>query len=394
MSLPLDSIRVLDLTRLLPGPYCTQVFADFGADVIKVEDPKLGDYARWNEPKIGSDGESAFFNSLNRNKKSVSINLKSDKGKELFLELVKTADILVESFRPGVMDRLNLGYERLKEVNPKLIYSAITGYGQDGPYASYPGHDINYLSYAGLLHLQGERHDKPVVPSVQIADIGGGALMATVGILLALQSRNQTGKGQFVDVSMMDGVISWLQTLLPGFLATGEQPKRGEMDLSGGKACYGVYETLDERYLSVGALEPKFWEGFCKGIERPDFIPLLEAPLDEQDRMKSEIESILKKKRSSEWMETFKDLGTCVAPVLDLEEMLQDPQVLHRNMIIDTKHPSLGTVKHIGIPIKLSDTAGSVRSQAPKLGEHNKDILAELGYTVEQVNEFKNEEVL
>jgi crotonobetainyl-CoA:carnitine CoA-transferase CaiB-like acyl-CoA transferase len=273
MVQPLSGCLVLDLTRLLPGPYCTLLLADFGADVIKVEDPGLGDYARWNEPKVGED--SAFFSSLNRNKKSVTLNLKTAEGKELFLRLVEQADILVESFRPGVMDRLGLGYATLKTVNPRLIYSAITGYGQDGPYAGYPGHDINYLSYAGMLELQGERNQKPTPPVVQVADLGGGALMAAVGILLAMQARQQTGEGQFVDISMTDGVISWLQTILPNYLANNELPKRGEMTLSGEKACYAVYETADGRYIAVGALEAKFWQEFCLGIGRPDFVERL-----------------------------------------------------------------------------------------------------------------------
>jgi crotonobetainyl-CoA:carnitine CoA-transferase CaiB-like acyl-CoA transferase len=392
MTLPLTSIRVLDLTRLLPGPYCTLLLADFGAEVIKVEDPKLGDYARWGDPKQGE--ESAFFLSLNRNKKSVGINLKSDQGKKIFLNLVKTADVLVESFRPGVMDRLGLGYTRLKEINPKLVYCAITGYGQDGPYVDMPGHDINYLSYAGALEIQGERNGKPVVPAVQIADIGGGALMAAVGILMALMARNQTGRGQFVDISMMDGVVSWLQTVIPDYLATGTVKRRGELRLSGGRACYGVYETADQRYLSVGALEPKFWEVFCREIGRTDLIPLLEAPLDEQERMKIEIQAIIKTKRLDEWVAVFAGKDTCVAPVLNAEEMMRDPQVVHRQMIVDVEHPLLGKIKQLGIPIKLSDTAGSIRNQAPKLGEQTQEVLGELGMQAQELEALRAEGVI
>ena len=392
MTLPLHSIRVLDLTRLLPGPYCTLLLADFGADVIKVEDPALGDYARWNEPKIGN--ENPMFLSLNRNKKSVTLNLKTEEAKQIFIEMVKNADVLVESFRPGVMDRLGLGYHTLKEINPKLVYCAITGYGQDGPYAGYPGHDINYLSYAGMLEFNGQRDEKPSVPAVQIADIGGGALMAAVGVLLALQARNQTGEGQFVDISMMDGVISWLQTILPTYLATQDLPKRGELTLSGGKACYGVYETADSRFLSVGALEPKFWKVFCEKIEQPELISRLEAPLDEQTQMTTQIASIIKAKNLDQWMEIFQGVDACVAPLHNLKEMTEDPQVRHRDMIVDVDHPVLGLIKQVGIPIKLSDTAGSLRTVSPQLGEHNEEILSGLGYSSEQIAQWKREGVL
>ncbi|WP_458413496.1 CaiB/BaiF CoA transferase family protein [Schinkia sp. CFF1] len=382
MQKPLESIRVLDLTRLLPGPYCTMLLADFGAEVIKIEEPNLGDYARWEEPKVGKD--SAIFSSLNRNKKSVTLNLKSEKGKEIFVELVKTADVVVESFRPGVMDRLGLGYEKLKDLNPKLIYCAITGYGQTGPYAHLPGHDINYLSYAGVLDLNGERKQTPVVPPIQIADIGGGSLMAVIGILMAVISRKNTGKGQFVDISMLDGVVSWLQTLLPNYLVNHESPIRGELALSGEKAAYGVYETKDQRYISVGALEAKFWEAFCNAIGREDFISLLDAPPGKQDVIKIEIANIMKKETLRQWLEIFKNYETCVSPVLTIEEMTKNPQILARQMVQQCPDMVEGGMGHIGIPIKLSETPGSIYSKAPELGEHNHEILAELGLSGEE----------
>ncbi|GAA0481811.1 hypothetical protein GCM10008986_03180 [Salinibacillus aidingensis] len=245
--MPLKSIRVLDLTRLLPGPYCTMLLADFGAEVIKVEDPMMGDYARAYEPKI--DEKSAFFHSLNRNKKSICLNLKSPEEKQYFLRLVEETDIVVESFRPGVMEKLGLDYQTLRDINPGLIYCSITGYGQTGPYRDKPGHDINYISYAGLLNLMGERDGKPVVPAAQIADIGGGALPAAIGILLALIERGKSGRGQFVDISMLDGVLSWLQILLPGYLTNHIEPERGKQTLSGALACYEVYQTKDDRWL-------------------------------------------------------------------------------------------------------------------------------------------------
>lgn len=375
--LPLTSIRVLDLSRLLPGPYCSMLLADFGAEVIKIEEPGIGDYARENLPKL--DKDSAFFHSLNRNKKSVCLNLKSAEGKESFLRLVKEADVVIESFRPGVMKRLGLDYETLREVNPGIIYCAITGYGQDGPYANFPGHDVNYTSYAGLLNLMGERNGKPQIPAAQIADIGGGALPAAVGILLALFGREKTGKGQMVDISMLDGVISWLPTLLPGFLATNEHPKRGELVLSGKLACYEVYQTKDEKWLSVGALELKFWNEFCKAIGREDFISKLDAPMEVQDQMKIEIQNIISQKSLDEWMGIFSEVDSCVAPVLSFDEMIENPQVKAREMIKNVNHSELGSIKQVGIPIKLSETPGEIRDLAPKLGEHTKEILEEIG---------------
>ncbi|MBU8789247.1 CoA transferase [Oceanobacillus caeni] len=375
--MPLTSIRVLDLSRLLPGPYCSMLLADFGAEVIKIEEPGIGDYARENLPKL--DKDSAFFHSLNRNKKSVCLNLKSAEGKESFLRLVKEADVVIESFRPGVMKRLGLDYETLREVNPGIIYCAITGYGQDGPYANFPGHDVNYTSYAGLLNLMGERNGKPQIPAAQIADIGGGALPAAVGILLALFGREKTGKGQMVDISMLDGVISWLPTLLPGFLATNEHPKRGELVLSGKLACYEVYQTKDEKWLSVGALELKFWNEFCKAIGREDFISKLDAPMEVQDQMKIEIQNIISQKSLDEWMGIFSEVDSCVAPVLSFDEMIENPQVKAREMIKNVNHSELGSIKQVGIPIKLSETPGEIRDLAPKLGEHTKEILEEIG---------------
>lgn len=377
--MPLKNTRVLDLTRLLPGPYCTMLLGDFGAEVIKVEDPKVGDYTRSYDPKL--DEDSALFHSLNRNKKSICLDLKTTQGKVDFLAMVENADVVVESFRPGVMERLGLDYEKLKHVNRGIVYCAITGYGQTGPYAKKPGHDINYLSYAGLLHLMGEKNGKPIIPATQIADIGGGALPATVGILLALLERERSGEGQFVDISMMDGVISWLQTLLPNYLATNESPKRGEQPLDGGIAAYAVYETKDAQFLSVGALELKFWKVFCEGIDRNDFIPRIAAPPQEQHRLKYEIQTILYQKTLSEWLDIFSEKNACVSPVLSFEEMIEDPQVIARGMIQAVEHTSLAEANQIGIPIKLSGTPGTIRTKAPKLGEHTEVILQEVGFS-------------
>lgn len=365
--MPLKSIRVLDLTRLLPGPYCTMLLADFGADVTKVEQPGLGDYARFIGAKEGES--SAFFNSLNRNKQSVTLDLKTEAGKTRILEMIEEADVLIESFRPGVMEKLGLDYETLKLKHPELIYCAITGYGQTGPYKDLPGHDLNYLSYAGLLDLMGKSDGDPVVPGTTIADIAGGALPATIGILMSLIHRKETGEGQFVDIGMMDGVIPLLQTLLPDFLASGNSPKRGSQPLDGGHANYNVYETKDERFLAVGAVEEKFWVNFCETICRPDLITLLNAPLHQQHQIKADIQNVIITKTLAEWVREFTDIEACVSPVNTLEEMVEDPQVIARNMIETIFDESLGEVKQIGIPIKLSKTPGKIRSLAPRLNQ-------------------------
>lgn len=369
--MPLTSIRVLDLTRLLPGPYCTMMLADFGAEVIKVEDPNAGDYARWNEPKVDENG--AFFHTLNRNKKSICLNLKTDEGKNHFKELARDADVVVESFRPGVMKRLGIDYEILKAINPKIIYCAITGYGQTGPYQNRPGHDINYISYAGLLELMGRKDEKPSVPAAQIGDIGGGAMPAAIGILLALFEREKSGKGQLVDISMTDGALSWLAPIFSEFFTNDSEPKRGEQKLSGSLACYEVYVTKDERYLSVGALEPKFWQAFCTTIGRDDLIPKLDVPGSEQEEMKQAIQAILFTKTLDEWMEAFSDVDACVAPLLTFEEVVHNPQIQARDMIL--RDDSTGIPKQIGNPVKLSRTPASVHSEAPKWGEHTNEIL-------------------
>ncbi|MEC5273471.1 CaiB/BaiF CoA transferase family protein [Caldifermentibacillus hisashii] len=369
---PLQSIRVLDLSRLLPGPFCTMLLADFGAEVIKIEAPELGDYARHYEPKI--DENSVMFHSLNRNKKSVTLDLKTDEGKDQFLQMVGKADVVVESFRPGVMKRLGLDFPVLEKINPRLIYCAISGYGQTGPYAEMPGHDINYISYAGLLELMGEKDGKPIVPAVQVADLAGGAYPAVTGILLALLEREKSGKGQFIDISMMDGVISLLQSTLPNYLMKNIPSKRGEQMLSGGLACYEVYQTKDGRWLAVGALEMKFWRIFCQKLGKPEWIPLLNEPDEVQYKLKHDIQTVMYTKTLAEWMDIFEDAEACVSPVLNFAELVNHPQVQARKMFEAIEQDGI-PVKHIGIPIKLSRTPGKIRAAAPKLGEHTEYYL-------------------
>ena len=270
----LSGIRVLDLSRLLPGGFCSLLLADFGAEVLKVEDTGMGDYIRWSPPfHEGADesARSALFLALNRGKRSIRLDLKTEGGREVLLRLVREHDVVLESFRPGVMQRLGVGYERLREENPRLVYCAITGYGQDGPYTGRSGHDMNYLGLNGLLGLSGDAGGPPVQSAGQIADVGGGALMAAFGILAALRERDSSGEGQLVDVSMFDGSLSWLALVAARYLADGTPPGRGDLELAGSLVCYRPYACRDG-WVTLGALEPKFWQAWCRGVGREDLV--------------------------------------------------------------------------------------------------------------------------
>jgi crotonobetainyl-CoA:carnitine CoA-transferase CaiB-like acyl-CoA transferase len=391
MEMPLSGITVLDLTRLLPGPFCSLLLADFGAEVIKVEQPGAGDYMRWYPPLVGDTG--GMYLLLNRNKKSLTLDLSKPAGKEIFFRLARVADVVLEGFRPGVARKLGVDYEALAEANPRIVYCSISGYGQDGPYAGQPGHDINYLGYAGVLGMTGNAGGPPVVPGVQIADIGGGALAAAAGILLALLARERTGRGQFVDVAMLDGVISWLPTLAGGYFAGGEVPARGKTWLTGGYACYGVYQTKDGGYVSLGALETHFWERLCRYLGREEFIRWQFAE-EKQEEMRSFLEGVFLSRSRDEWVKIFREIDTCGGPVYNLAEVFEDPQVRHREMVFSLEHPRLGRIKQLGFPVKLSATPARVRLAPPDLGEHTKEILSRLGYPEEQIENFRREGVV
>jgi crotonobetainyl-CoA:carnitine CoA-transferase CaiB-like acyl-CoA transferase len=368
-SAPLDGITILDLTRLLPGGYCTLLLSDLGADVIKVEEPGRGDYIRWSPPLI--DGESAAHRALNRGKRSISLNLKSAEGVGLLKKLSARADVVVESFRPGVMDRLGAGFESLRRENPGLVYCAITGYGQDGPYRDMVGHDINYIGYGGVLSMTGHREGPPVLPGVQIGDLGGGGMMAAIGIMAALHERASTGRGRFVDVSMLDGVVSWLSIHAAAFLAAGEIPRPGSAALSGGFACYRVYRAGDGRYLTVGALEPQFWDALCTALGCPELIPSQFGP--NQDEMAARLEGIFATKGRDEWLLILQGVEACVGPVNDIAEALADPQIEARGMVAEVDGSKMGP----GSPLKPAPP-GPLRP-APAFGEHTEEVLAEVG---------------
>ncbi len=383
MNLPLDGLKVLDLTRLLPGGFCSLLLADFGADVIKVEDAGLGDYVRWAPPfyeGVEPSARSALFLSLNRGKRSIRIDLKTQAGKEVLLRLVRDADVLLESFRPGVLDRLGVGYERLREENPGLVYCAITGYGQDGPARDRSGHDLNYLGLNGILGLSGEADGPPVSSATQIADLGGGALMAAVGILTALRERDRSGQGQLVDCSMFDGSLSFLAMLAGEFLAGGPTPRRGELRLAGGIVCYRPYRCADG-YVTLGALEPKFWETFCVGVGREDLLGrAFDPPGSDTHRALCEVFAA---RTREEWRAFADDHDCCLEPVMDLDQALDSELVASREMVVELDQPGAERpVRLLGVPVKLSRTPGDPgRAPGPGLGEHTAAVLAEAGFS-------------
>ena len=458
MSLPLAGIRVLDLSRLLPGGFCSLLLADFGADVLKVEDTGMGDYIRWSPPYVEGahdSARSALFLALNRNKRSIRIDLKSEAGKEVLLALVAEHDVVLESFRPGVLDRLGVGYERMREINPGIVYCAITGYGQDGPKRDASGHDMNYLGLIGLLGLTGDgagggvgesagegaggsagegaagseragagghgagghgaggdgAGGHPIQSAGQIADLGGGALMAAFGILAALRERDGSpghpatpardglparpeipaqpgsGLGQVVDVSMADGALSWLALVAGAYLADGNVPRRGELPLAGSLICYRPYECADG-WVTLGALEPKFWQAWCRGVGREDLVERqFEGPGSEAH---GEVVAIFKARTRADWERFAAEHDCCLEPVLDLDEALDSELVRAREMVVTMDQPGVADgVRQLGVPVKLGRTPGDhARLPGPELGEHTAEALAAAGYSPEEIQEL------
>lgn len=385
---PLAGITILDLTRLLPGGYCTLLLADLGADVIKIEEPGRGDYIRWSPPMVGE--ESAAHRALNRGKRSVTLNLKALQGADLLRRLARTTDVLVESFRPGVLDRLGVGFEALSSENPGLVYCAISGYGADGPYRDRVGHDINYVGYGGVLSLTGTLGGAPVLPGVQVGDLGGGGMIAAVGILAVLIERSVTGRGGFVDASMLDGVVSWLSIEAAAYLATGEVPAPGSTPLTGALACYRVYRAGDGRYLTVGALEPQFWRALCQALSCPDLVEDQYGPPKRQAEMADRLQSIFLERGRDEWLQALGEVEACVGPVNDVAEALANPQVLHRGMVAEVGGTPVGP----GPPLKVSGQALGALRPAPALGEHTAKVLSSIGVGEDELADLRAQGVV
>jgi alpha-methylacyl-CoA racemase len=359
----LAGLGVLDLSRLLPGGFCSLLLADHGADVIKVEDTGSGDYLRW----AGPDG--AMFAALNRGKRSIRVDLKQEGGRDVLRRLARGADVLLESFRPGVMERLGVGYPRLREENPRLVYCAITGYGQDGPFAGRAGHDINYLARVGMLGVT----DEPALAGGQIADVGGGALMAAFGVLAALRERDRSGEGQLVDISMADGALSWLAMAAARYFADGEPGT----DLTGGLICYRPYRCADG-WVAFGALESKFWRAWCLGVGREDLVGRQFEPVGSDAHR--EVERVLASRTRAEW-EAFNDEhDCCLEPVLGLDEALGSKLVRARGMVVEG-----GPGRLLGVPVKLSRTPADPAREGPALGGDTRAVLGEAGYGADEI---------
>lgn len=388
MTMALEGIKIIDLTRLGPGPYCTMLLADMGADVIKVE--AGGGRAAQVIETMDAEVEERrrAFNAEGRNKRSIVLNLKMGGAREVFYKLVKDSDVVVEEFRPGVLKRLGADYDTISKINPGIILCSITGYGQDGPYAQVPGHDINYMSTAGAQSMIGPRGGPPVMTFNLIGDYSGGSMQAALGITLALIARERTGRGQHVDISMTDGIISLMHGEAAGYFDTGRVPSRGDLLTIGGAPFYGVYETKDGKYVSIAALEPWFYANLCELLGREDLLPY-EWDAAKWDELSAEFRKIFRTKTRDEWVELLRQKDVCVAPVNSVNEVFEDPQVVQREMAVEIEHPTLGRVKQVGIGIKLSDTPGAVRSIAPKPGQHTDEIMLGLGYTGANIAELR-----
>jgi alpha-methylacyl-CoA racemase len=390
-DLPLGDVRVLDLTRLLPGGFCSLLLADLGADVVKLEDTGMGDYVRWAPPFYGSEEQqglgtrSALYLALNRGKRSIRVDLKSPDGREAFLRLAGEYDVVLEGYRPGVLDRLGCGYEALREANPRLVYCAITGYGQTGPNTQRAGHDMNYLGLTGLLGMTGEPGGRPIQSAGQIADLGGGGLMAAFGVLAALRERERSDEGQLVDVSMTDGALSWLAMVAAAYLRDGRVPGRGDGQLNGGFLCYYPYEASDG-WVTCGALEPKFWRAFCEGVGREDLIEAQFQPPGSDAWRK--VADVFGSRTRDEWSAFNDEHDAMIEPVLGLDEALASELVREREMVVELEQPGLGPVRLLGLPIKLSRTPGDATRPAPALGEHTEEVLREAGFDADEVAEL------
>jgi len=391
----LEGIKVLDLSRALAGPYCTMMLADMGAEVIKLEMPGTGDDSRsWGPPFV--EGESAYFMSVNRNKKSITVNMKSELSKEIVTKLIKQSDVLVENFRPGAMDRLGFGYDAVKEVNPGIIYSSISGFGQDGPYRMLPGFDQVLQGMGGLMSITGEPGGPPIKVGVAIADIAGG-MFAAFGIVTALFNRQKTGKGQMVDISLLDSQVAWLTYRAGAYFVSGEVPQ----PVGSGHPVIVPYQAFKAKdvYINVAVGNDNLWQKFCKavGLEKvmddPQFATNAKR-VENRAAIVKIIGDLIVTKNGEEWLAILKDAGVPCGPIYTIDKIFADPQVLHREMMKELDHTKAGKIKVAGIPVKLSDTPGEVKTPPPFLGEHTQEVLEELGYSSQDLETLRQEKVI
>jgi len=367
MSGALEGIKVIDLSRMLPGPYCSMILADHGARVIAIEDKRFRE-------------DDLLISPVNRNKDHMTLNLKTREGKEIFFRLIQNADILMEGFRPGVTKRLGIDYEALKKINPGIIYCSITGYGQDGPHRDMAGHDVNYLSFSGVLDLIGEKDGPPCIPGIQIADLVGGGMNAVIGILLALIARARTGEGQYIDISMTDGMVGLLPIPLHFLQKDGRVPLRSDTMLSHRYACYNVYETADGRHISIGAVENRFWVNLCELLGVPEY-GALQYDEDRREELLDFLRKSFKKKTLDEWIRILGERDVCWGKVQNITEALNDRLFVARGMVSEIRDKDGISRTVLGIPVKLSETPGSIRSAPVEFGGSTEKILEEIGYT-------------
>jgi crotonobetainyl-CoA:carnitine CoA-transferase CaiB-like acyl-CoA transferase len=375
----LRGIRVLDLSRLLPGPFLTMVLADMGADVVKIEDPRMGDYLR-GMPPLTKSGMSGRFVAINRGKRSIALDLKVAAARDAFLKLVERADVVVESFRPGVMDKLGIGYAALSARNPKIVVCSISGYGQTGPYVERAGHDLNYIALAGVLGMTGPAGAAPQMPGVQIADLAGGALWSATAILAALVGRERSGKGAHLDISMTEGALALLAAEI-GNLDCNVKPSRGTEALNGSLAVYGVYKCKDGRYVAVGALEPKFWIALNQAIGRPPNVGEIVGNAAQQEKTRSELAAIFETRSAAEWAAFFADKDCLVEVVLEVDELSSHPLHQARGVFFEITGADGAPLPQIRTPVGTPTSAGA----PPRLGQHTREVLAEYGLSEAEI---------
>ena len=391
-SAPLNGIKILDLTKLAPGPHCTMILGDLGADIIRVEEPGEPTGRRAAQAGTGQvkapRPSYAPTNAVARNKRSIALNLKSEPGRDIFLRLARDADVVVEEFRPGVAKRLGIDYELLSGLNPKLIYCAVTGFGQTGPYRDLVGHDLNYIAQAGALGLIGRKGQLPAIPLNLLADYAGGGMHAAIGVLAALVARNQTGRGQYVDIAMLDGVMLLLAQALSTYFSNRKVPERGTQPGDGGAPFYNMYETSDGKIITIASMEPWFYANLCRALDCEQYIGG-QYERDKWPEMFEHFARTFKTRTRDEWWDILTRADICVGRMLTLDELASDPQVRARNMIVEVETGSGETVKQVGVSVKLSETPGSIRSLAPTLGQHTDAILADLGYSPQDVARWR-----
>lgn len=372
----LAGIKVLDLSRMLPGPFCSMILADHGATVIAIEDKRYL-----------TSGH--YIPEVNRNKQHITLNLKTKEGKEIFFKMVEDADVIIEGFRPGTVKKLGIDYDSVRKVNQGIIYCSITGYGQTGLYKDKPGHDVNYMSISGLLDQIGPAGGSPTIPGIQFADMAGGGMNGAIGILLALVTRERTGEGQYVDISMTDSMVSFLPIVHRLHKLTGTTPRRSQSILSHYYACYNIYETSDRKYISVGALEPHFWEKLCNHLDLPEYVTF---QFDEEHRKEiiDTLSGIFLTKTRAQWEKELSPLHACCEPVLSPKEVLNLPHFRERKMVLETGNVDQVDMKIIGVPVKLSKTPGEIRSPEVQFGENTHSVLTEIGYGAAEIKDLSD----